>query len=271
MAPLVDVIMTKMEKDGEVPGEEFGKLQQHNGPLVAAGLKVMKELPGTGVNGSFTHPAFQVNAIAAALDAAKKPLTPAQATALEKIGREFSDEDARRLQGYDESAYALQKTIDEAELRRRFFEAAFEALAKEQRDALTPPSVKGLLGFDLYSDGLVWMTVVRPLSFKEKDTDALVTSAAGVMNTALKLPPDMQDAARGVVLRWARDLPASLVTVPQSPGIRSDRAVAPIREAAKQTLVLLKSLVADLKLEGAQAAAARKWPVALVPSPSKAE
>jgi hypothetical protein len=115
------------------------------------------------------------------------------------------------------------------------------------------------------------MTVVRPLSFKEKDTDALVTSASGVMNTALKLPPDMQDAARGVVARWARDLPASLVTVPQNPGIRSDRAVAPIRDAAKQTLVLLKSLVADLKLEGAQAAAARKWPVALVPSPSKAE
>src|SRR5437773_9396627 len=118
MAPLCDAIMKKMKAGEDLPGEEIGKLQQHNGPLVAAAVKVMKELPGTGANGSFTHPAFMANAIAATLDAAGKPLTPEQATAVEALARQFSDEDARRLQGYDASAYALQKTYDEAELRR---------------------------------------------------------------------------------------------------------------------------------------------------------
>jgi hypothetical protein len=271
MTPLVTKISEKLKKDGELPGEEYGKLQQHNGPLIAAAVKVMKELPGTGANGSFTHPAFQVNAIAAALDAAGKPLTDAEASALEKIGREFSDEDARRLQGYDASAYALQKTIDEADLRRRFFDAAFAALAEDQRDALTPPAVKGQLGFDLYSDGLLWMTVLRPLSFKEKDVDALVTAAAGVLNTALKIPREQQDTARGVIAKWARDLPASLVAAPEGAGADRDRSVEPIREGAKQTVALLQRLVLDLKLEGAQADAARKWPVVLQPAPSKTE
>jgi RNA polymerase sigma-70 factor (ECF subfamily) len=271
MTPLITQISDKLKKGGDVPGEEYGKLQQHNGPLVAAAVKVMKDLPGTGANGSFTHPAFQVNAIAAALDAAGKPLTDDEATALEKIGRDFSDEDAHRLQGYDASTYALQKTIDEADLRRRFFDAAFAALTQDQRDALTPPAVKGQLGFDLYSDGLLWMTVLRPLSFKEKDVDALTTAAAGVLNTALKIPREQQDAARGVIAKWAHDLPASLVAAPQDAGEDGDRRVEPVREAARQTVALLQRLVQDLKLEGAQADSARKWPAVLLPSPSKAE
>jgi RNA polymerase sigma-70 factor (ECF subfamily) len=271
IAPLAGDVMTKLKKDGEMPGDEIGKLQQHNGPLVAAAVKVMKDLPGTGANGSFTHPAFQVNAIAAALDAAGKPLTDAEASALEKIGREFSDEDARRLQAYDASTYALQKTIDEADLRRRFFDAAFAALTPDQRDTLTPPAVKGVLGFDLYSDGLIWITVMRQIQFKEGDADAHVTAAAGAMNTALKIPKEQQDAARGVVAKWAHDLPASLVTASSEPGAEYDRHVEPVRESAKQTLALLQRLVADLKLEGAQGDAARKWPAALVPDPQKNE
>jgi len=269
MTPIVSELFQKLKEGGDLPGEEYGKLQQHNGPLVAAAVKVMKDLPGTGANGSFTHPAFQVNAIAAQLDAAGLPLTDAEATALEKIGREFSDEDARRLQGYDASAYALQETIDEADLRRRFFDAAFAVLAQEQRDVLTPPPLKGLVGFDLYSDGLIWMTVMKPLPFKERDADALVTGASGALNAALKIPHEQQDAARAVIAKWARDLPAALVAAPADGVFDQERPVQPVRDAAKQTVVLLQRLVADLKLEGDQADAARKWRLVLFPAASK--
>lgn len=269
MAPLCDDVMKKLNKGGELPGEELGKIQQHNGPLVAAAVKVMRELPGTGANGSFTHPAFMVNAIAATLEAAGKALTQEEATALERIAREFSDEDAHRLQAYDASVYALQKTYDEADLRRRFVDAAFAALTEDQRNTLTPPSIKGMVGFDLFSDGLIWATVMRPMPFKEKDTDTLVNEVANALNTPLKLPKEQQDAARAVVAKWAQALPASLVTASDAPGSEYSQKVEDVREGAKQVIALLQRLVADLKLEGPSAEAARRWPVVLLPKPSR--
>src|SRR5205823_12386063 len=130
------------------------------------------------------------NAIAAALDAAGKPLSADQATSLDKLTREFSDEDARRLQAYDEKTYALKKTSDEADLRARFFDAAFKVLREDQRDALTPPATKGRLGLDLYSDGLLWITVMRPLQFKDKDVDALAGEVVTAVGGRLKLPSE---------------------------------------------------------------------------------
>jgi RNA polymerase sigma-70 factor (ECF subfamily) len=271
MTPLCESVMSKLKKDGDLPGDDLGKLQQHNGPLVAAALKVMKDLPGTGPNGSFTHPAFQVNAIAATLEAAGKPLTDEEATALEAIGRRFSDEDAHRLESYDANTYALQKTYDEAELRRRFFEAAFAALTPEQVDTLSPPSIRGILSFDVFSDGLLWATVVRPLQFKEKDTDALVQEASAAMNSGLKIPREQQDAARAVVAKWVHDLPVSLVTASDDPGAQYAQHVETVRVAAKLTIALTRQLVSDLKLDGVQADAARKWPAVLLPEAQKAE
>lgn len=268
MAPLCDAIMTKLQAGEDLPAEEIGKVQQYNGPLVTVALKVANELPGTGANGSFTHPAFMVNAMAAALDAAGKPLTDAQATAVEQLAREFSDEDARRLQSYPDPSYQLRKTIDEADLRRRFFDAAFAALTPEQRDTLTPPSTKGAIGFDLYSDGLIWATVQRPMRFKEKEEDALVTQVTAAASGALKIPREQQEAVRTVVSRWAGELPAVLVNASDAKGGAFNQRVETVREAARQTLALFERLVADLKLEGAQAEAARRWPVVFVPMPT---
>jgi RNA polymerase sigma-70 factor (ECF subfamily) len=252
-------------------GEDYtalqGKAAQHNGYLINAAVKILGQVPGTGVNGSFTHPAFQANAIAAALDAAGKPLTPEQATAFEKLARESSDEDARRLQGYTDATYALQKVLDEADLRGRFFTAAFAVLTEDQRNTLTPPGTKGRIGLDLYSEGLLWATVIRPISFKEKDADALTSDVLNALNSRLKLPTDQQDAARGVVGTWAHDLPASLVTAARDG--EDGMTVTTVRLAATQTLAILQGLVADLKLDGKPADAARKWPAVLLPSPQK--
>ena len=271
MTPLCDSVAKKLAAGGDLPGEDIGRIQQHNGPLVAAAVKVMKELPGTGANGSFTHPAFMVNAIASTLDAAGKPLTDGEATAIEKVARDFSDEDARRLAGYPTGTYAMQKTIEEADLRRRFFDAAFAVLTRDQRETLVPPSVKGLVGFDLFSDGLLWATVMRPIGFKERDLDALVTESAGAMNAGLHIPKEQQDAARAVVAKWAKDLTVSLVTAPDEGASKYETHVETVREAAKQSLALVQSLSADLKLEGKQAEAARNWPVVLLPAPQRAE
>jgi hypothetical protein len=205
-----------------------------------------------------------VNAIASALEAAGKPLTPEEATALEKLAREFADEDARRLQGYDETAFGLKKVIDEAGLRARFFDAAFATLSEEQRNTLTPPGTKGLLGLDLYSDGLLWITVMRPVQFK--DTAALTDTVAAQIQSGMKVPKEHAEAVRAIVGRWVADLPASLVDRPAAEGEARQRLhVDDVRLAATKNLALAESIVSELKLEGTAAATALKWHVTLVP------
>jgi RNA polymerase sigma-70 factor (ECF subfamily) len=248
-------------------GEDYtalqGKAAQHNGYLINAAVKILGQVPGTGVNGSFTHPAFQVNAIAAALEAAGKPLTPEQATALEKLAREYSDEDARRLQGYGETTFGVRKVIEEADVRARFFDAAFAAISESQRDTLTPPATRGILGLDLYSDGLLWITVMRPVPFK--DTAALGDTVTAQLQSGMKIGKEQTEALRAVVNRWVADLPASLVDTPDPSGARGRMHVTTVRLAAAKTLALAESVVADLKLEGAAAAAARRWTATIVP------
>jgi RNA polymerase sigma-70 factor (ECF subfamily) len=256
-------IAGKMAK-GEDYTAEQGKAAQHNGYLINAAVKIVGQVPGTGVNGAFTHPAFQANAIASALEAAGKPLTEEQGTALEKVAREFSDEDARRLEGYKETTYGLQKVIDEADVRRRFFDAAFAALTEEQRNALTPPETKGLLGLDLYSDGLLWITLMRPIQFK--DAAGLADTVTTQIQGGMKVPKEQTEALRALVGKWVADLPASLIDPPAEPAAGRGRMhVEVVRLAATRTLALAESVVGEMKLEGAAATTARRWSITLLP------
>ncbi len=263
IAPLCDEIAAAMAK-GEDATPALGKASQHNGFLINAALKIAGQVPGTGVNGAFTHPAFQANAIASALEAAGKPLTPEQATAIEKLAREASDEDAQRLLAYTEDTYGMRKIIDEADLRRRFFDAAFRALSEDQRNTLTPPATKGFVGLDLYSEGLLYATVMRPIQFK--DPAGLVDSVTNALQGGMKIPKEQAESLRAVVTAWQRDLPASMIDPADDEKVAAGRLrVDTVRLAATKTLALAESIVSDLKLEGAAATAARRWQTTLLP------
>ena len=61
------------------------------------------------------------------------------------------------------------------------------------------------------------------------------------------------------------------MTASEESGSEYAQRVETVRDAAKQTIALVQRLVADLKLDGREAEAARKWGVVLMPSPQKAE
>ena len=267
MAPLIGEMVAAAEAGQGLPPETTAKLGAHNAPLVGVALKVMGKVPGTGANGSFTHPAFMVNAIASTLEAAGKPLSPEQATALERRAREFAAEDARRLGSYDATTFGIGQLIDEAALRRRFFEAAMGLLTDDQHATLRPPQVRGRASADLFSEGLLWATVVHPVTFG--DRQHLAQGVAGAIVPTLKLAdPERQAAAREIVAAWANELPGDLLTLGGDPsattrGLRNDFLAA----AAEQTHALLRRLVDDLRLEGEAADAARAWRAVIVPIP----
>ncbi|MCE9637488.1 MAG: sigma-70 family RNA polymerase sigma factor [Planctomycetes bacterium] len=250
-----------------VPLKAAGEAQKHNGPLIQAIGALKEQIPGTGPNGAYTHPAFQVNALAAALEQIGKPLTAAQRTALEDVGRRFTEEERKRNASYDENTFQMQKLVEEGALKDRFFNALRSAISTEQLDAVSPPAVRDRLGADLWSEGLLWVTVTRPVRFAKKEE--LADSVGRTMNLVLKLDDGQKAKAAATVSDWVSHLPKDLMERTLDPleaaGMGKSETAA---QAAGETRKLVERLVADLALAGDQLGAARRLGVVLLPSPS---
>jgi hypothetical protein len=250
MVPLLQEFSESMRKGEEMSPEMVGKIQQHNGPLVTVALQVMGKIPGSGANGAFTHPVVMVNAIAATLEAAGLPLTDPQAQALDRVGREWAENDARRLAGYDERAFALQRLIDEVELRDKFFEAAFALLTPEQRDALSPPATRGRTQADLFSSGLVWAAHVQHVAAPSREVFA--SGVESTLSTLLQPPERNRADLHSAVVDWVASWPKEPFEGPVDGLAR--RAMWPtsyVLECAKRELTLFQRISAAIPLDDA--------------------
>ena len=138
MTPLILDIVRSIHDRTPASPEAVGRIQQLNGPLITAALKLDQAVPGIGVNGKFTDPSFMTNAMISALKAAKVPLDEEQTRSLIATARRYMDEDARRRAGYDEFTFTIRKLYEEAELKDRFFEDALSLFTPEQRAAVAP-------------------------------------------------------------------------------------------------------------------------------------
>jgi hypothetical protein len=216
---------------------EIGPIQKHNGALVDAALRLKTgKVPGRDVNGTYTHPHPQANAIAATLEAAGMPLAEDQAKALERVATEHGEADARRRAGYDERTPALRQILEEAEARERFFEAAFAVLTAAQRDVLKPAAVKDLLHADLFSSGLVWAQYARPMP--AVDRPGLVAAMQQVVLSSFAIPEARFADAKALVEQWAPTPPAA------SPGPAAFTMTVPkVRDAAVSELELLEGIL----------------------------
>ncbi|MHC4861323.1 MAG: RasGAP domain-containing protein, partial [Planctomycetota bacterium] len=246
------------------PMKVIGRIQELNGPLIAAALQVSEDLPGNGVNGRFTDPAFMLNAMASALEAAGSPLTPEQSKALEAVARTWMAADASRRQGYDEEAYALRRLYEEAELKGRFFDDSFVKLTAEQVTILSPETSRGRVRMDLFSSGLLYAALVRPIPFTDDDVllDAYVRGAAG----QFKLSAEEQTRAREVIADWLSDVPPDLMELETNAlDLEGLVHVDRVNAWARQTLSLLKSLVAEFGEDEARRESARRNQVVVVP------
>jgi len=270
MVPLLRDLSDAVAEGRQPSPEDIGKIQQHNGALVTAALKLMNKVPGSGVNGSFTHPAFQVNSIAAALDAAGLPLTDPQAQALESVGRDFTDKDRARLAAYDERAWEMQKVLDEAELKDRFYESAFAVLTAEQRDALSPPATRGLVSFDLFCSGLMLAQFLSPVP--AKDREALIAGLEPKVASRLSVPAERRAELHALVADWVASLPDEWFSEePRTVFGQPLIAAAYVEEVGRRELVFLRSAVSTLALPEAAVEKARKAASILLPLVQKAE
>jgi hypothetical protein len=241
-----------------------GRIAKLNGALVEAATAVEGKWNTGNVNGAFTHPAFMTNAMAAALAAAGKPLTEEQARSLGRLGVTYTEEDQRRAAGYPESTPALAKTIDEADLRDRFFAEAFALLTEEQVVALTPPPTRGRLGLDLFSSGLLWATTSTPLGFTTRDG-----LAADLERTLLERQTGLasaKDDVHAAVQEWAAALPKDVVeAAPDTLASIGMPTVVQTTAAAKRQLALVTRILGGGRLTDDAAKTLRESTLVLVP------
>ncbi|MHC4817614.1 MAG: hypothetical protein ACYTF8_06140 [Planctomycetota bacterium] len=232
--------------------DEIGLVSQLNGPLIGEALKMSKSgIQGTGLNGIFTHPAFMANMVHAALTKADMPLTAEQEKLVYEIGLRYTEEDRQRLAGYDEGALGMEKLVGEADLRDRFFAEVYASLSPEQRERIRPEGVRGLTNVDLFSTGVLYGPLTRPLPFHDRaGLEANVVARA--MN---KLTLDEASGAvvQDAVRRWADSLPEGFLDTPLPRGgpLASHKADR-IRVASQSQARLLRDLATRLNLNEAQ-------------------
>jgi hypothetical protein len=270
MAPLITKFAQDFATTGKYDAETIGRVQQLNGPLVTAALKAAEKTGSKNPNSAFTHPAFMANAIAAALEAAGRPLSEAQAQAIGEAAEEFTEREARRLASYGEEAWALEKALDESALRDEFFSRAFGQLTAEQRDLLQPAATRGRLQADLFSSGLVWITRSRVLPFRNRE--GLAADVERQLFGHLALPEDRRPAAHDVIVEWVNSFPAAEWEAPvDAMSLQGMAPVSVVVTAATRELALLRRLADVARLDDATVKRLRGVDHVLVPVRQSAE
>jgi RNA polymerase sigma factor (sigma-70 family) len=241
-----------------------GRVMKLNADLIEAATAIEDKWKTGNVNGAFTHPAFMSNAIAATLSAAGRPLTEDQARSLGRLGLTYTEEDTRRLGRYDERTLSITKTIEEADLRDRFFADAFGLLTDEQRAVLVNPASRGRLSLDLYSSGLLWATTAGPISFTTKD-DLVADYEKTLLQHQKDLAP-AKEAVHAAILEWANGLGKDVLEAPADT-LSSMRflTVAQTTAAAKRQAVLTQRLLDTAVLGEEGVKSLRTWTYVLVP------
>jgi len=251
--------------------EEIGLIQQLNGPLLGEALKMSKSgIQGTGLNGIFTHPSVMANMVHAALTKAGMPLTEEQEKLVYEIGLRYTEEDRQRLAGYDEGALGMEKLVGEADLRDRFFAEVRASLSPEQLERIRPEGVKGFTSVDLFSTGVLYAPLTRPLPFR--DRAGLESTVVARAMSKLSLGEASMAVVQDAVRRWADTLPEGFLDVPLPGGgplaqHRADR----VRVAAQSQALLMRDLATRLSLSEAQLKSLQAEVGVLVPylAPSK--
>lgn len=152
-------------KEGREPSPESMKnIQKHNQKLIDYYVKVLRKLPThMSANGEFVHPINTANMIAAALQAAGKPLSEAQTKQIVTLGEEYESGWDKLQSGYDAGTLKLEKVVDELELKQKFYDSLIALLQPDQREVVVDPATHDYVQLDMYSPGLSLVQNLAPI------------------------------------------------------------------------------------------------------------
>lgn len=241
LAAIMSEIIREVRK-GNNARTFMGKAARWNGPLVTVAVTAQNGgVPGTGPNGSFSHPSVIANLVHATLLEAGHPLDAAQEKRLGELARQHVEADAQRLAGYTEETFALEKTIDEAELRDRFMADVDALLTAVQREILHPEAGRGRLQLDLFSSGIIWATIGDGVRYGTRD-ELVEGLAQGAMRD-LGLTGEERTAVVEAAREWGASFsPEYIETKPDALSRSGFLPVEHVKTAARMQLAFYKSV-----------------------------
>ncbi len=264
MVPLMGEYI-QSQLDGKPPPPSVGDIQKYNGALVKLALTAQQQgMPGSGTNGAFTHISMTANLVLSTLAQAELPLDAAQEKRLVELADTLLEEDARRLAGYGDESFGLQKVLEETALKSRFY-AGVDALATdEQRKALHPDAVRGRVQLDLFSSGLVWAGHLAPQRYRKPEElkARLIQQVLMRYGVEAEHKPIVEEAAS----EWLAAFPSGYLTeAPDTLSAKGHIMVARVRTAAEVQLAFFRRLVERLPADAPAAAKIRAEDSVAVP------
>ena len=205
MVPLMAMLAEQLAKGEEIDLAVAGEVQKLNGELLKAAQKIMEgKIPGTGVNGSFTHPAVVANQFAAALKAAGLELNEEQRESMDRIMKFYSSKDeSLRLADHESS---MQTLAEEVEFKDAFYKEVRGLLSEEQQAAIFSKGSEGRLGLDMFDSTLMLEGYAKKMPVA--DANQLAT----MLSTRVFRGVDLDAAGRkqldAILTRWSHSLPA---------------------------------------------------------------
>ncbi len=232
----------------------IGEVQAHNGALLSVVGPLDESFPGGAANTALTHPAFMATLVAAVCHARDLPLSAEQITALDRAAKDASLAVARTVDETRE--FRLAAVIDETRAKLEFTNALRTLLTPEQRALLGDDATRGVVGYDLFGPGPVWVTSLETGRFSSGD-DLSMRIATGI-GRELELDTQQQNALNGIVAEWVNTLPDEYLGRASSPVEERDEAhhLEVVLTAAQYMLDLMRR-VSELDLTADQRASIR--------------
>jgi hypothetical protein len=267
MQPLLAELVKKMQETGEVPLDLAAKIQALNSKLVAQVPAMMESgAPGFGPNGSYTHPLFVANTLAATLAASGQQLDPKQQAALDGLVRSFSAEnDAIVAAARD---FDVEHLLAEAEMKDRFFAEMTTRLTAEQQASLFPADMPGYDGINLFSASL--MTRPYTAAIPAKDPIDFARLATNRIGEELGLDDATSAKVRGIVEAHAK----AATDLWETPADKTETTLRMLRTgrtsaAMRHQIAMLRAISQQVDLTPAQRDKLKGYKQVLVPLPKR--
>jgi hypothetical protein len=248
MVPLAAKLAEQLENGEELDLAVAGELQKLNGELLKAAQKIMEgNIPGTGINGSFTHPVVAANQIGAALKAAGLDLSKEQKDNLERAMQFYAAKDHSLRLAEGDREFKLDILGEELEFKDAFYKEARRMLTKEQRDVLYSERSAGRAGFDVFDSSLMTAGMAKPL--KVKDAAELASKLSRSISSSTGLDAAGRKQLDAIITKWSNEFPAEFWS---NKGNALDKrgalSGARVRAALKRQSALMREILANIKL-----------------------
>ena len=248
MVPLILELVKTLEETEEMPLELIGEVQALNAHLLKAAAALDKaKVPGTGVNGAYTHPVVTANLVHAALAKSGTPLTAQQQDALAAVASRAAATDDQRRSNENAETSKLASLLAEVDLKERFLDEARGVLTPEQLEAVMPSRSRGKIGTDIFSAGLVLAQHLSPIEASNRTEFG--TKLASSLGSQLKLDPANAAKVEAMAAEFATAIPdASWQSMTATGATSRFVDVGSLREIAHKQLQMTQRMLRELDL-----------------------